>query len=326
MKRLLWIFMAVAVTGCTATPETPADAEPADAAPAVRVTTAVTVTPAENQAALLEHPDPRLAANKQIAYDFFRIVLRGQQLDQAADFMAEDYIQHNPNANTGLDGFLAYFEEFGGGPQEVPEELPGLVAIQAEDDLVTLSFVREYPEPADENQTYTTTWFDMFRIADGKIVEHWDTATKGGDTPNPTTAVTVTPGDNQAAMLDHSDPTLAANKRLAYDFFRIVLRGQQLNQAADFMAEDYIQHNPNADTGLAGFLAYFEQFGGGPQEVPEDLPGLIAIQAEDDLVTLSFVREYPEPGAPDDTYTTTWFDMFRIADGKIIEHWDPATK
>jgi predicted SnoaL-like aldol condensation-catalyzing enzyme len=29
---------------------------------------------------------------------------------------------------------------------------------------------------------------------------------------------------------------------------------------------------------------------------------------------------------PERTYTTTWFDMFRVVDGKIVEHWDPATK
>ncbi len=188
MKRSFWTLTAAALVGagCAGEPETmpeaaaPAeDAVPAEAAaPAPRITTAVPVTAAEDQAALLAHDDPELAANKRLAYDFFRIVLRGQQLDRAAEFMAEDYIQHNPNADTGLAGFLAYFEEFGGGPQQVPEELPGLVAIQAEGDLVTLSFVREYPEPGAPEETYTTTWFDMFRIVDGVIVEHWDPATK----------------------------------------------------------------------------------------------------------------------------------------------------
>jgi predicted SnoaL-like aldol condensation-catalyzing enzyme len=43
-------------------------------------------------------------------------------------------------------------------------------------------------------------------------------------------------------------------------------------------------------------------------------------------VTLSFVREYDDPGIPGQKYTTTWFDMFRIVDGKLVEHWDSATK
>ena len=136
---------------------------------------ALPVMPAKDQKALLQSSDPKLAANKKIAYDFFRVVLRGLQLDQAAKYMHDDYMQHNPNADTGMKGFIEYFERLGG-PRPVPDELPGLVAIQAEGDYVTLSFVREYDNPAKPGQKYTTTWFDMFRITNGKIAEHWDSA------------------------------------------------------------------------------------------------------------------------------------------------------
>lgn len=136
---------------------------------------ALPVVPAENQQALLQSSDPKLAANKKIAYDFFRVVLRGLQLDQASKYMHDDYMQHNPNADTGMKGFREYFERLGG-PRPVPDELPGLVAIQAEGDYVTLSFVREYDHPTKPGEKYTTTWFDMFRITNGKIAEHWDSA------------------------------------------------------------------------------------------------------------------------------------------------------
>jgi predicted SnoaL-like aldol condensation-catalyzing enzyme len=63
---------------------------------------------------------------------------------------------------------------------------------------------------------------------------------------------------------------------------------------------------------------------GGPQPIPDGVTGLVAIQAEGDYVTLSLVREYTD--AAGQKYTSTWFDMFRIQDGKIAEHWDPATK
>ena len=139
---------------------------------------ALPVTPAKDQAALLKSSDAKLARNKKNAYDFFRIVLQGRHLDQADKFMRVDYMQHNPNADTGLKGFKEYFEKLGG-PKDIPATLPGLVAIQAEGDYVTLSFVREYPDPKDKSQKYTTTWFDMFRFDnDGKIAEHWDPATK----------------------------------------------------------------------------------------------------------------------------------------------------
>jgi predicted SnoaL-like aldol condensation-catalyzing enzyme len=91
------------------------------------------------------------------------------------------------------------------------------------------------------------------------------------------------------------------------------------------MKDDYMQHNPQADTGIAGFKAFFSRLGG-PGNIPDTIPGLVAIQAEGDHVTLSFVREQDDPTAPGQKYTTTWFDMFRIENGKIAEHWDPATK
>ena len=138
---------------------------------------ALPVKLAKDHAALLASHDPKLAANKKIAYEFYRIVLRGRRLDQAETFMLDDYMQHNPNAETGIKGFKDFFSNLGG-PLPIPETLADLVSIQAEGDMVTLSFLREHDDPAHPGQKYSTTWFDMFRIAHGKIAEHWDPATK----------------------------------------------------------------------------------------------------------------------------------------------------
>jgi predicted SnoaL-like aldol condensation-catalyzing enzyme len=192
MTRLLFAMMLTAMflTSCTSATEAPAPAttptpEPQKEAntPPPRMMTAVPVTGyAGDQADLLKSSNPKLAANKKLAYDFFRVILRGRRLDQADKYMTEDYIQHNPNADTGMAGFKAYFSALGG-EQPIPDKLDGLVAIQADGDYVTLSFSREYVDPAIKDAAYTTTWFDMFRIVNGKIVEHWDSATKG---PGPT--------------------------------------------------------------------------------------------------------------------------------------------
>ena len=162
---------------------TPEPQKEAAATPPPRMMTAVRVEGyAGDQADLLKSSNPKYAANKKLAYDFFRVILRGRRLNEADKYMTEGYIQHNPNADTGMAGFKAYFSALGG-EQPIPDKLDGLVAIQADGDYVTLSFSREYVDPAIKDATYTTTWFDMFRIENGKIVEHWDSATKG---PGPT--------------------------------------------------------------------------------------------------------------------------------------------
>lgn len=153
---------------------------------AAPVFAAVPVTPAPDQPALLKSKDPKLAANKKLCYDFFRIVLRARHLDDADKYMKADYIQHNPNADTGIEGFKAYFRKLGG-PLPVEDTLDGLVAIQAEGNYVTLSFVREYDNPMHKGEKYTTTWFDMFRLDNGKIAEHWDCATMAPPAPSTST-------------------------------------------------------------------------------------------------------------------------------------------
>ena len=134
------------------------------------------VEPHRNQQELLASSDPALAANKKLVYDFWREVLQAHHVDRAPEYLAESYIQHNPNVPTGRAAFIEFFSRFPVEP--IKGSIDDLVGIVAERDLVVLAFRRELPDLAREGQTYTTTWFDMFRVADGKIVEHWDYGTK----------------------------------------------------------------------------------------------------------------------------------------------------
>jgi predicted SnoaL-like aldol condensation-catalyzing enzyme len=52
-----------------------------------------------------------------------------------------------------------------------------IVAVLAQGDLVTVVYPRAYDHPTKAGETYSSTWFDMWRIVDGKADEHWDAAT-----------------------------------------------------------------------------------------------------------------------------------------------------
>lgn len=95
-------------------------------------------------------------------------------------------------------------------------------------------------------------------------------------------------------------------------------------KASSYLADGYIQHNPMVPTGKAGFVGFF-----GPRWAGQK-PGVFAppteVVVEGDLVMVMQERPRPEPGAPGKTYNSFWFDLYRVQDGKIAEHWDGATK
>lgn len=135
----------------------------------------VAISP-EAQRQLLSSSDPQLAANKKLVWDMWRNFLQANNVDAADQYLAPEYHQHNPNAETGLEGVKAFFRATGRPAQPPKDSIDRLVSIVAERDLVVLALVREGKDK--DGNAYTTTWFDMFRVANGKIVEHWDTATK----------------------------------------------------------------------------------------------------------------------------------------------------
>lgn len=146
-----------------------------------------------------------------------------------------------------------------------------------------------------------------------------------------TKAAEVGPGEtapviaaDHEAMLVNADPVLEANKRFCYEMYRTVLQAGHAGRVRDFIADDYVQHNPNAASGAAALEEFIR--GSRPERPIEDkitLP-LVAILAERDLVTFVFVRKEEPEG--DEPYYTSWFDTFRLEGGKIAEHWDPALK
>jgi predicted SnoaL-like aldol condensation-catalyzing enzyme len=134
--------------------------------------------------------------------------------------------------------------------------------------------------------------------------------------------VEIIPANQQQAWLQDSNPQDAADKKLAYDFWRLVLVGRDMDAAMEMMAEDYMQHNPNIPTGRAPFVQVFGSMG--EREPLSYIADLVAITADAGYVTMAFKREMDNPNT-DGTYTTTWFDMFRVENGMIAEHWDYGT-
>lgn len=143
---------------------------------AVQAQEAVVVS--DNPETLFTSPDPKLKANKQVVYRIILELLEAGQWDKASQYIADDYIQHNPNAQSGLKPVIYYFTQvLKVKPKPIPAKISMKIAnVVAEGDLVVVTYARTEKDPLDPSKTYSTTWFDMWRIEDGKAAEHWDPA------------------------------------------------------------------------------------------------------------------------------------------------------
>jgi predicted SnoaL-like aldol condensation-catalyzing enzyme len=134
----------------------------------------------DNADALFTSPDPVLNTNKQTTYKIIKELLEANHWERADQYLTERYLQHNPNAVSGLKGVVEYFTVVRKRePSDIPEKMKTrIVSVVAEGDIVTVGYPREVKDPKDPSKSYTTTWFDSWRFVDGKADEHWDSALK----------------------------------------------------------------------------------------------------------------------------------------------------
>jgi len=158
-----------------------------NATPAAAQALSDPVVAAPNPEALFTSKDPKLNRNKQAALHIVVDLLEAHHWNEADKWLTQKYIQHNPVAASGLAGVVHYFVDVAHQqPLPLPEHMKTkVVAVQAEGDYVTVSYVRELKDP--KGAAYTTTWFDMWRFVGGKADEHWDPMALGGP-PGPAAA------------------------------------------------------------------------------------------------------------------------------------------
>ena len=103
-------------------------------------------------------------SNKEIVLHFYEEVFNAHDLTKLDQYMREDYIQHNPNAPSGRDGFRQFAEKFF---QMKPHM--EIRHILEDGDLVCVFFKCTMQGNGMENKV-----FDLYRLQDGKLAEHWD--------------------------------------------------------------------------------------------------------------------------------------------------------
>lgn len=237
---------------------------------------------------------------KELVLAAFAAIFSSFDPEATKQLLAPDYIQHNVAVPTGAAPIIGFIPALMDSGIKVTTH-----RVITEGDMVVLhnSYDNATLFGAD-----VLVGFDVFRVEDGKVAEHWDNLTAVTD-PNPSGHSQVD-GPTEVADLDIT----AGNKALVIDFIETILKGGQVDRITDFLSTTtYIQHNSNIADGLDGLgaalAAMAEQ---GIQMIYTDVHIVVA---EGNFVFTA--SEGTLGGTP-----TAFFDLFRVDDGKIVEHWD----
>ncbi|MGC6429993.1 MAG: hypothetical protein ACON5F_03020 [Jejuia sp.] len=206
------------------------------------------------------------------------------------------YIQHNLAVGDGLEGFGEIM-------QHAPEGGFKANVVRAFEDGDYVFTHTEYdffgPKAA----------FDVFRFEDGLIVEHWDNLLPVQQ-PNPS-GHTQFDGTTELTDLDKTE----ANKKTIKDFIEKVLLGHEMDKLTTYInPTNYVQHNPAVADGLEGFGAAMKYFAENGMVMEYDKLHKVLGQG-------NFVLTLSE-GKFGKGEHTSFYDLFRLENDQIVEHWD----
>lgn len=229
--------------------------------------------------------------------DLLRKFLKGIETGDAmaaAVVNEEKYIQHNPQTHEGSEGIAALFAR-----------------LSKTSPRVTFMRVFEDGDYAFAHNEYDfaslRVAFEVFRFEDGQAVEHWDNIQpKLG--PNPSGRGML---DGTTEIVDHDKTEV--NRALVRAFVDEVLIGRQHDRLEHYLDDDIMQHNPEIADGVAALRSALEVTANGEFAIQYD-------QIHRVLAEGNFVLCVSE-GKRNNVHSS-FYDLFRVAEGSIVEHWD----
>ncbi|SIO07227.1 nuclear transport factor 2 family protein [Vannielia litorea] len=238
------------------------------------------------------------AENKALVLEALENTLLAGNVEAVDQYFAEDIIQHNEmfasgiEAQKGVVGFLAGSGTFKADYLRVIAD-GNIVAVHAR-----YEGFGETP----------VIGFDVFRVEDGKIAEHWDNLIPEA-APNPSGRTQID-GATEITDLDKTE----ANKALVEEFItKSLIEHADVNITDYISPVTYLQHNPMVADGLEGFGAFMARMA--ERGITMDYSEVHQVIGEGNFVlTLSEGALGGEP--------TAFYDLFRLENGLIVEHWD----
>lgn len=272
--------------------------------------------PASDHAALT-------AQTRVVANRFLRRMFVDGNVRAAYDENAtEGLIQHNPHMANGLEAHRAFFRERfrQAGPDTAWANVVNMILVDG--DLFAVHH-HLFTGPEDRGRVFVDIW----RVAGGKIVEHWDviepipatfanTNGVGCGNARDYRSARALPDPIVHPTCGLPSPTARRDESLAVlQSYAGGLRAGDAAAAVDrWLSADYRQHSPLMEDGKAGAKAFLTRQFGNRQQAPKMGPSRILADGD-------FVLDHRVTTRADGSQAV-YVDIFRITGGQITEHWD----
>ena len=233
--------------------------------------------------------------NKQKAIALIESLESGAK-EPIAYINADNYVQHNLAVGDGLAGFGAVIAN-------APEGGFKAKVVRAFEDGEYVALHTQYDFFGPK------AGFDIFRFEEGKIVEHWDNLTELTP-PNPSGRTQF----DGATEIENVDQT-SKNKQIVEMFVKDILMNGESDKLTDYVStEKYLQHNSGIADGLDGLGAALKYFAENGMVLQYDK--IHKVIGEGNFVLTVSEGKF---GKGDHV---AYYDLFRLENEKIVEHWD----
>ena len=214
--------------------------------------------------------------------------------DALAYINPDKYIQHNLSVPTGYEAFAGMVKNF------PPGEKAKVIRVFQDENYVFAHMQYSFMGPQ--------AGFDVFRFEDGLIVEHWDNLLA----EQPVNPSGRTQFDGATDITDKEKT--ASNKEVVKDLLENVFMKGKMDKIATYInPTNYVQHNPNVADGLDGLGSAMKAMAEKGMMMQYDK--IHNVLGEGNFVlSMSEGKLGKQP--------TAYYDLFRLENGQIVEHWD----
>ncbi|HEY3609278.1 MAG TPA: nuclear transport factor 2 family protein [Pseudonocardiaceae bacterium] len=263
-------------------------------------------TPAGCPAVSAAHRSSDVAANKAMVTYFYDQLFNQHNLAVIDACIGPVYIQHNARFADGAEALRQFIES-----QPPGASHNTIVRVIGQGDLV---LIHHHAVPTAGGPG--TAFMDVFRVSEGKIVEHWDVI-------QPVPATTASGNDMFGTVSTSAgDRSTRRSERIVLDYYTGLTAKHDLRAVDRFVSPSLVQHDPTLPNGSAAVKA---AFAARLQANPELTFSKLQVIADHELVSL----RYHVQNSPTDLGQAV-DDVYRVAGGRIVEHWSvvqnvPAT-